>query len=305
MNRAHVVAGLVVILTLLPATGRAHEAGEHGGGHGHIGFDQPEAWAMKYFASVSLPSSFDSPPPLEAGDVELAIEYIDVPTLSDDERRVGFDGEKLEDLNKTSYVVRPTARVGLGSKFSLEAGWVPPVDRNGVEANIVSLALGRPLHEGDGWRLGLRLHGLVGNVKGDITCDRDTVAAGEDPERNPFDCEEVSKDEYHMQTLGLELSAAWQLGRSDRWEPFVAISVNRMNLEFQVNAVYEGTEDHGKLDTDGQTVYLVAGLGYDFSNHWRLAGEAFYTPLDVVRPPATSTQNDELLNLRAQLRYSF
>jgi len=31
--------------------------------------------------------------------------------------------------------------------------------------------------------------------------------------------------------------------------------------------------------------------------------ELFYSPLSVVRPPSTSTENDPLLNLRTMLRF--
>ena len=237
-----------------------------------IDFDRPEAWAMKYFASVSIPSSFGSPEPSTAGEFDVALEYVQIPSLSEDERRVGFGGTKLEDLNKVPSVIRPVARVGLGKKFTLSASYIPPVERNGAEASIFALALGRPIHEGRSWRLGLRLHAQTGTVEGDFTCSEQTVAAGNDPEGNPFACEAVSEEEYDLQSIGLELSAAWELGEEARWEPLVAVSYNRMDLEFQVNARYASLIDRTRLVTDGQTLYALAGIGYR-----RISREVFGT----------------------------
>lgn len=268
-----------------------------------IDFDRPEAWAMKYFASVALPTTFGGPEPLAAGDVDLTLEYVQIPSLDEAERRVGFGGFKVEDLNKSPYLLRPVVAVGLGRKLTLEAGYVPPVDRNGAEASLLTLALGRPLVESDRFRFGLRLHAAAGSIEGDFTCSADTAAAGDDPVRNPFGCEAASRDEYDLSTLGLEASAAWALGSEERWEPFVALSYNRMDLEFQVNARYAGLIDRTRLETDGETFYAVAGVGYRLAPAWRLAGEVFYSPLDVVRPPDPSTRTDELVNLRAVLSY--
>ena len=143
----------------------------------------------------------------------------------------------------------------------------------------------------------------MGSIEGDFTCSKDTAAAGADPIRNPFGCEAASRDEYDLQAFGLEASAAWKVGRDGRWEPFLALSYNRMDLEFQVDARYSGLIDRTRLETDGQTVYALAGVGYRASPAWRLAAEVFYSPLDVVRPPDPSTRNDELLNFRATLSY--
>lgn len=268
-----------------------------------IDFDRAEAWAMKYFASVSMSSALGSPRPLRAGEIDLSLEYLQVPSLSAEERRVGFVGTKVEDLNKTPYALRPVAYFGLGRKLTLSAGYVPPVEKNGVEPSILTLAIGRPVHEGDGWRLGLRLHGQIGTVEGDFTCSQQTVAAGEDPQRNPFECEAVSEDEYEVRTIGLEVSAAWELGREGRWEPYAALSLNHMDLEFLVDAQYSGLLDRTRLVTDGETWSAALGVGYRFSERWSLAAEVFYTPLDVIRHPSTTSQTDELVQLRAQLTY--
>jgi hypothetical protein len=280
-------------------------AGPAGAQRIEVDFDSPEGWAMKYFAAVAVPSAFGAPSELSPGGFELGLEYVQVPSLDLEQRRVGFGGVKVEDLNKVPYVLRPVARVGLGWKLALAATWVPPVEWNGAEPNIVSLAIERPVIEGESWRLGLRLYGQVGTVEGDFTCSRQTVAGGEDPALNPFGCEAVSSDQLDLATVGLEASASWPLGADGRWEPFAEVSYNTMDLEFQVDAQYSGFVDRSRRVTDGETLYLVAGLGYRMGERWRLAGELFYAPLDVVRPGSTRSENDELVNARVQLLYGF
>lgn len=271
-----------------------------------IDFDRPEAWAMKYFAAVTLPGTFGAPESLRAGQLDIAVEYGQIPALSESERRVGFNGTKVEDLNKVPYFVRPLLRIGVGKRLTLSAGYIPPVERNGAEASLFSLGIARPLLETDHWRLGLGLRGQKGTVRGDFTCSEQTVAAGLDPIRNPYRCEAVSDDEYEVASLGLEISAERRLGRAGQWRPYAAIAWDHMDLEFGVHSRHSGLDDRTRLLTDGGIWSLTGGIAYRLGAKWDLAGEIHYSPLDVVRPsPSGSTRTDELVNARALLRYRF
>ncbi len=64
--------------------------------------ERPEAWSMRYFTTISLLSGLGSPEDVEPGSVEVSFEGSWVPSLSEDERRVGFDGRKTEDLRTSS-----------------------------------------------------------------------------------------------------------------------------------------------------------------------------------------------------------
>ena len=269
----------------------------------NLDFDRPESWAMKYFVSIALPTGMGAPRSLTPGSVEIALEGGWVPSLSENEQRVGFNGTTAEDLNRTSVFARPRVLIGLSHELSVGVGWVPPVDINGAEPNLLSLELGRPFRLTERQRLGLRLFGLGGTIEADFTCDRETVAAGDDRVRNPFRCEEPSSDEQKLRSLGLGIS--WALAPRDggRWEPHVGIAVTEMDLEFQVDARYSGLLDRTLLKTDGTTLSVVAGVSYLASEKWRITGEAFYTPLDVMRPPATSSSNEDLFNIRASVSY--
>src|SRR5882724_11022734 len=74
----------------------------------HIGFDGPEAWGLKYFASTTLMSGLQPPEPSEGhrvGSVTVGFEMGWLPTLDDGQRRIGFKGTTPEDLNKSQIFV--------------------------------------------------------------------------------------------------------------------------------------------------------------------------------------------------------
>ena len=71
----------------------------------------------------------------------------------------------------------------------------------------------------------------------------------------------------------------------------------------QVDAVQSGIVDRMLQTIDGYTYSLAVGAQLAVSRRWSLAGEVFYTPLEVVRPARTSSQNDELLHVRLMTRF--
>lgn len=266
-------------------------------------FDRPEAWAMAYFGSITLTTGFGVPRRLPAGAVELGFEGGWVPTLSDEEQRVGFNGIKQEDLNKTSVFGRGVATVGLGAGFSATLGYVPPVEVGGVEPEVLSLSLGRPLVERRGWRLGLRVYAQTGTLAGDITCDRATAAAGADPVRNPFGCERPSADEMSIDLYGAALGLAFPLGRDGGVEPFVTVATNEIDSEFQVDALYFNLLDRTLLVTEGSTVSWTVGVDWRLAPGWRLVSEVFYTSLDIVPTFGARRESRDLVNGRLLVAY--
>lgn len=263
-------------------------------------FDAPQSWAMQYFTSVALSTGLGVADEPEPGSIEIGLEAYSVPQLSEAERTVGFGGTKPEDLNRTEVFGRPRLLVGLPARFTAEASYVPPIDIAGVEPELWSLALGRPLTPRDArLRLGARLVFLEGSFEGDLTCSRDEIEGGP----NPFDCEAPSNDEHRMEVVSLELTGSLALGREGRWRPYLAVAGHRMDLEFQVDARYGGLVDRTLLVTDGDTVSFAGGVDLRLGTRGRLAAELLWAPLEVVRPPRTTTENDDLLHVRVGYRY--
>jgi opacity protein-like surface antigen len=263
-----------------------------------LAFDRPEAWGMKYYASLGLLTSMGAPERRAAGEVALGFEGATVPQLSDEERRLGFNGTKLEDVNRTSFFGRVRGSVGLGAGLAFDLAWTPPIELDGAKPNYLAGALSRPFSLSQSWRLGLRAYGQIGKVEADITCSADEVAGGSDLDQNPFLCVEPSQDESRQKVIGLEAVAGYDSG--GRFKPYAGVAVSYMDLEFRVNALYGAglIEDHAVQVTDGTTVAALAGVTYAPSARWRITAEAFYSWLSITRPPATSPSNEGFFNVR-------
>ncbi len=269
--------------------------------HEDLAFDRPEAWAMAWFAAVTFPTTLAPPAVLEPGALEVSLEGGWVPTLSTEQRTVGFLGEKPEDLNRTSVFARPRLAVGLPGELTLTAGWAPPVTVNGVEPNLVSLAVGRPLWHGRQSTLAARLLGERGRLRGDLTCPADVAALGASP-GNPYGCEAPSRDTMRLRLLGVELQAGTTLTRWPRLAPYAAVAASRLHAELQVDA-QRGFLDRTLLETDGTLWSGTLGLAIDSGGPLRLAAELFYTPLEVKGRAGHGRQSDGLLNARLLAAY--
>jgi hypothetical protein len=115
--------------------------------------------------------------------------------------------------------------VGLPGGFAAELGWIPPVEVNGVETNLLSLALERPLLERERFALGLRGSWATGRSTGDFTCWEE-VASQPPGEGNPYGCLEPSHDTYEMQMAGLAVTGGVTLGSSGTFHFAVGASHN-------------------------------------------------------------------------------
>lgn len=270
-----------------------------------INFNRPESWAMKYFTSVSLLTTPGTPSPSHLGSLKVGLEAEWIPSLSVTQRTVGFDGVKTEDLNKLPVIGRVRASTGLPLGLSLTLAYVPPIRLNGVTANIFSAAVGYPYSPIDRLTLGLSAHGQLGSVKGDFVCPLSEVRAGNDPQRNPFNCLSKSRDKVRMNYLGAELSGAYDIPEARGLRPYATLAFNYMNLEFHVNARYADVIDFTRLKTDGVTFSGTLGLLFPLTPRLEVSAEVFYSPLRVTRPPATSTTNDGLFNVRGMAAYRF
>ena len=262
-----------------------------------------EAWAMRWFAAIATPTMFGVAGETEPWSFELALEGGSIPSLSEDERRVGFNGTKVEDINRSPLFGRPVARLGLPADFTLSAGWVPPIDFDGVTPNLVSLALARPIWTGERGRLGAQVFYLDGKIEGDISCPQSEVDAGDDPAANPFGCEQASNDTMSITSWGLELGYTWRA--TTTVDLFVTGLWQQLDSEFQVRATYDGFVDRNRLVYDGDDYAWTAGVGWQTTAQLRLAGELFYSPLDVIRDPTGHgpSENDPLFNFRLMGTY--
>lgn len=262
--------------------------------------EAPETWAMRYFASASLFTAAGTTEPSSRGAIDFGLETIWVPSLDEEQRRVGFGGYKEEELNRAPVWARLRASFALGAGFKAELGYIPPVDIDGVKANLISLALGRQLLEKGPWSLAARLHLQRGKAKGDFTCKEGKDHLFPPGPQNPFGCEAPSNDEVTLDSTGLELAASVELGGGKN-TLFGAVSLNRLETEFQVDAFTFGFHDLSRLENEGNTVTYSAGATWTLGGRRSLALEALYTPLDVKRPDQEK-ESDSLLHARIVFR---
>lgn len=266
-----------------------------------LDFDDPEAWTLKFFSSASLLTPIGGVQTRETGQLDLAFEALSVPHLDTEQRTVGFDGLKTEDLNRSPVWGRLRVGVGVGGGVGVELGWLPPIEVDGAEANIVSLAIERRFSLGPRWGVGLRAFGQRGEVEGDLTCGRQEAGIPPGSPGNEFGCQEVSQDSLDIDQLGIGVTLDWHSGR--RVGTHFGASVQEHDMEFQVDALTFGLRDRTLLRADGSTVSLTAGASYELRERWTLAGELFYSPLDRRDRQTLPVESDDLLNFRALLRW--
>lgn len=267
-----------------------------------LDFDEPEAWAMKYFTSISLLTSLGAVETLEPGGFELGFEAMQIPHLDQEQRTVGFGGFKEEDLNRAPISGRLRLRVGLPKGFGLTLGLIPPLEVQGLEASLISLAIDKVIYERDAFSLGLRAYGQVGETKGDLTCSEEDASFPLGSPENSFGCREPSNDEVTMDYFGIELVGAYRF-QGDRAPTLHAgIAGNRLDMEFQVDALTFDFRDRSLLFADGETLSLTAGATWKILERAKLGFEVFYSPLSVERL-GQERESDDLLHARVQLRY--
>jgi hypothetical protein len=267
-----------------------------------LDWDRPESWAMKYFNSVSQLTGLGAPRPREPWTFELGLELDSIPELSEDQRRIGFGGLKVEDVNRLPVFLRPRLTIGLPARFSLDVAWVPPVELEGVTSNLFALGLERPFFSAGALVLGARLSGQVGTVEGDFTCTEDEAAYPPGSPDNIWGCEGPSNDELTLNHVSLAFTGGYQVNKTTfHW----GLAGTYMDMEFQVDAVTYGLVDHTLLLADGWTWSVNGGASWQLSDRLAIAGELFYSPLSVTRPPSTESENDPLFNLRSMLRIAF
>jgi hypothetical protein len=271
----------------------------------HLDDDRPEAWAMNYFTSVTLLSGLSVPHTRRSGSMEVAAELGWIPHLGTEERTVGFNGTKEEDLNHSPVFARPRLTVGLPWRMALTLSWVPPVRIAELKPQLFAFALERPLYEREPVSVGARFYAQVGATEGPITCSGDVVRYPPGSPENLYGCEEESNDRASQRYVGLELSGAWRLGRFGGLTPWASVAANFLDNRVQVDALTYGFRDRSVLDSETWTFATSAGVSIPVSGRFRFSVGVFYSPLEVLRAPYDAKDNDPLFNVRGMISCEF
>ena len=274
----------------------------------HLSFERPEAWALKYFVSTSLLSGLQPAEVSEVhktGAISLGLETDWIPALDEGQRRVGFNGTKVEALNKTPVLVRPVVRIGLPWKLTAIAAAPPPWEAFGVTPHLLAFGLERPLLERKQWTLSWRGYGQVGSVKGAFSCPRSSLAFARGTPQNPSGCVAESADVATLRYAGSELQFAYRPRRMPRLVPHVSVGGNFVDAAYHVNAQRTFGLDRTYEWTRGGTFSTSGGASYLLTSRMSFTVDVFYSPLWVERKVGAPRTNDGLFNVRALVNYTF
>jgi hypothetical protein len=262
---------------------------------------RPEAWALNYTAASTLMTGFGSTPVLAPWKWSLAVDLGYVPRLSESQQRVGFNGTKQEDLNRSPVFGRIRVTLGLPGEFVADLGYTPPVTVSGTKAlDLFALAIGRRLYERDNFAFSMRLFGQHGRANGDITCP--AHLAGAPLEENPYDCRAPSDDQVTLNYYGIDGTAAWNV---QSWNLYGTAGIMRTRLETQVDALTADVRDRSLLTADSSLPFFTLGVRKDLDARWSLGAELLHVPLKVQRQLGAATTSDPLTSLRLQVVYRF
>lgn len=268
----------------------------------NLAADRPEAWAMNYVAASTLMSGFGETPALAPWELAITAELGNVPRLSEAQQRVGFNGNKPEELNKSPLFGRARLLLGLPGAWVAELGYTPPLSINGAQPrDLLALAIGRRLVEHGRFGLSMRLFGQHGRAHGDITCPA-RLASVVDRQQNPYGCQAPSDDQIALNYYGAELTSGWTSGP---WHAHASLGAVRTELAVQVNALTYGVNDRSRLRARGVLPFATLGASRGLDAHWNVGMEVLYVPLRVRRGFDAAVENDPLTSLRLQLRYRF
>lgn len=267
--------------------------------------ERPEAWAMKYFAGVTLFSGFGPPESTEPWAIDFALEVADIPKLDRDERRVGFGGTKEEDTNKAPLVLRPRLTIGLTERISLTGSYVPPVRVFDAKTELAAVSLNRPIIETGNFTAGIRGFAQYGKVEADITCPKHKIGEGDF-----INCHAASEDEMRMRAHGIELGASYRIPQLRNLAPYLTASWQSMRMEFQVDALLgDGSfHDRDRLTTKGETWAFGGGATLPLTERLSLSAGVVYMENHVRRRDERrrlqDRQNEPMINARFLVSYS-
>jgi hypothetical protein len=236
------------------------------------------------FAALAVPLAYataEAPATLAPGAVRVALEGTYLPDIDETTRTPTQcrPGKGPEHTDLLVAFPRPRAMVGLPAGLLLDVSWIPPVRLNGVQSNLVGVALARGIPVGPpGTALTLRAHGTFGRIRAAITCPEEEL---QNPASECFQGTR-SDDRYHPTTIGLEGVLGWTLG-GGRVRPFVGGGLNLLRPRFQVNF----TDRFGVLDDTQVRVNLTrgalfAGATWAPARGLGVSGEIYGAPGDAV-----------------------
>ena len=248
-----------------------------------------EGRLMGYYSAALAFSPVAAPRVRAPWSAEAGVELSLIPPLSEAQRSGNF--QKTENTNLAPVLPRPRALLAVPGGVTVEVSWVPPVEAFGVTANLVSVALARPVGAWGGVTLTPRLATAGGRVTGPITCNQELERnGGGDALYYTYVCHErESADRFEPRALSGELVAsrapASSTARAGALIPYAGAGVRAERTRFDVGV----RNADGSRDPAHPILELRLARGYGFVGAtWlglaraALSGELFYAPGSLV-----------------------
>ncbi|MGA1204555.1 MAG: hypothetical protein ACO3ZW_01910 [Opitutales bacterium] len=269
-----------------------------------VDFDSPEGWAMKYFSSVGMMQGNGPPPGLEKGQWVIGLEISNIPHLSKEERTVGFDGTKEEDLNKSPLLARPLLHYGITRRLSATMSYLPPVEVfTGLKTHLAGFSLNYDLVRGERMSWTIRTIGQWSRAEGDFTAHREIVG-NPDPQVNPFEAIAPSEDVYQSWNATVDSTLFWRPSPKQNTWLFLNASYTYGDFSFDVDVPQANNKRHQQnLLTDGYLWVFSGGVDFRLGERLSMRMSVVYAPLDVRRPNDYDVENDSLENFRLIFHY--
>ena len=259
-------------------------------------FDSPEGRLLGYYSAAL---AFTSGGPALGGrpwSIDLGIEATWVPALSREQRQAGSD--KPQSSNLAPAFPRPRLAITFPGRLQAEASWIPPVRMFDAQANLISLAVSRPIRNVSGATLVPRLAFTTGRIEGAITCNDELLAGSRDQEVyfNRVCQGRESEDHFEPRHYTAELLASRPTS-GGRLVPYASVGIRHERTTFDIGVIRDDGSrepDHPILTMRTTRPFGVGGV--QWRPHHRLAtgAELYYAPGSLFTARVLAT-----LHLRA------
>ena len=259
-------------------------------------FDSPEGRLLGYYSAAL---AFTSGGPALGGrpwSIGLGLEATYVPALSREQRQAGSD--KPQSSSLAPAFPRPRIAVTFPGRLQAEASWIPPVRLFDAEANLISLAVSRPIRDVSGVTLVPRLAFTAGRIEGAITCN-DELLSGSRDQQVYFNrvCQgRESEDHFEPRHYTAEVLGSRAL-RGGSLVPYASAGVRHERTTFDIGVIRDDGSrepDHPILTMRTTRPFAVAGTQWRPHHRFATGAELYYAPGSLLTARVLAT-----LHLRA------
>jgi hypothetical protein len=284
---ALVLAACLSVPALAPAPAHAQrEVQRHD-------FDSPEGRLLGYYSAAL---AFTSGGPALGGrpwSIDLGVEATYVPPLSRAQRQAGSD--KPQSSNLAPAFPRPRVSLTFPGRVQAEASWIPPVRVFDAEANLISLAVSRPIRDVRGITLVPRLAFTTGRIEGAITCNDELTEVDLD-QQVYFGavCQgRESQDHFEPRHYTVELLGS-RMMHDGRIVPYASIGVRHERTRFDIGVIRpDGSRetDHPILTMRTTRPFAVGGAQWRPLPRFATGAELYYAPGSLLTARVLATLN--------------